>query len=445
MRRKNLVLLGCLFLLFSAAAAQEQPVVIRGARILPVASAPIENGVLVVQGGKIVAVGAEGKVKIPRGAQVVDATGKVVIPGLVDTHSHLGIGGDGNERTNPLQSSLRALDAIWPADPRIRMATAGGVTTANIMPGSGNIMGGQTAYVKLRGRTIEEMLIPGSIGGMKMANGENTKRSYGSRGKAPSTRMAVAALARKLYVQAQEYQAKWAAYEKAKADGEEDAEAPSRDLALEPVVEILEGKRIVQHHTHRADDILTVLRLAKEFGFRVVIQHGIEAYKVAEELAARNIPVSMIIIDSPGGKHEAADVNNAGAGILERAGVKVALHTDDPIIGSRFFLREGGLAVREGMTEEGALRALTQNAAEMLDLGGRVGSLEPGKDADFVILSGTPFSVYTKVLETWIEGEKVFDRSRPEDLRYATGGYRVQERYPTLKTQKTPGTPGGER
>ena len=424
----------------SATGAGQGTLVLFGAKIYPVAEPPIERGVLVVEGGKIKAIGPEGKVEIPRGAMVEDVSGQVIIPGLVDTHSHVGIyprpsvpaHQDGNELTGPVQPALRAIDAIWPADPGIRMAQAGGVTTANIMPGSGNVVGGQTAYVKLRGNSIEEMLIPGALGGLKMANGENPKKSYGPRHQAPATRMAEAALARRLFVRAQEYQRKWAAHRKARAEGKSDVSPPERDLELEPVVEVLEGKRIVQYHTHRADDILTVLRLADEFHFRVVLQHATEAYKVADELARRKVPVSSIIIDAPGGKHEAVDFSLAGAALLERAGVKLAIHTDDYINNSRFLIREAALAVREGLSEEGALRALTLNAAEMLDLGDRIGSLEPGKDADWVVLSGPPFSVYTKVLATYIAGVKVFDRSRPEDLRYATGGFAVAARYPKL-------------
>lgn len=415
-------------------------VVFRGAKIYPVSGPVIEHGVLVVRNGKIAAIGAEGQVSVPEGAQVEDVTGKVIIPGIVDTHSHIGIGPrpavpaneDINEGTGPLQPGLRAMDAIYPEDVGIRMALAGGITTANIMPGSGNVMGGQTVYVKLRGKTIEEMLIPGAIGGLKMANGENPKH-YGSRGQAPMTRMAEAALARKEFVKAQEYKRKWDEYNKQVAAGSKDAKMPDRDLDLEPVVEVLEGKRIVQHHTHRADDIMTVLRLADEFKFRVVIHHGTEAYKVADELAKRHIPVSLIIIDSPGGKLEAVNFDLRGAAILEKAGVKIAFHTDDFINSSRFLIREAALAIRGGVSEETALRALTINGAEMLDLEKRVGTLEPGKDGDVVVLSGEPFSVYTKVLETWIEGEKMFDRSRPEDLRYATGGFQVAGRYPALK------------
>jgi len=248
------------------------------------------------------------------------------------------------------------------------------------------------------------------------------------------TRMEEAALARREYTKALEYKRKWDDYNKAIAGGNKDAKQPDRDLGLEALVPVLEGKRIVQHHSHRADDIVTVLRLADEFHYRVVIHHGTEAFLVADELAKRHIPVSITIVDSPGGKQETINYEQREPAILEKAGVKVAINTDDPIDSSRFILREAGLAVRGGMSEEGALRALTINAAEMLDLGSRVGTLEKGKDADFIILSGPPFSVYTKVLETWIEGQKVFDRSNPADVHYATGGYDVADRYPKLNT-----------
>ena len=415
----------------------DQALVVRGAKIYPVSGPPIENGVMVVRAGKIEAVGASGSVTIPANAQVIDATGKILMPGIVDSHSHIGIIGnppvpanvDANEGSGPVQPQLRAIDAINPAAAGIRIATSGGITTANIMPGSGNVIGGQTAYVKLRGKTIEEMLIPGTIGGLKMANGENPKH-YGRRDEAPMTRMEVAALARREFTKAQEYKRKWDDYNKAVAAGNKDTKPPERDLAMEPLVQVLEGKRIVQHHTHRADDIMTVLRIADEFHYRVVIHHGSEAYLIADELAKRHIPVTLTIVDSPGGKLEAINVNEHAAAILEKAGVKVAINTDDDINSSRFIIREAALAVRGGMSEEGALRALTINAAEMLDLGNRVGTLEKGKDADFIILSGPPFSVYTKVLQTWIEGKKIFDRSNPADLHYATGGYDVADRYP---------------
>jgi imidazolonepropionase-like amidohydrolase len=418
-------------------AAAQATLVIRGARVYPISGPPIEHGVLVVANGKIVALGEEGKLKIPRGATVEDAAGKVVMPGIVDSHSHIGIianplaedSGDANEGTGPIEPGLRALDAIDPADPNIRMATAGGVTTANIMPGSGNVMGGQTAYVKLRGNTIEQMLIPGSIGGMKMANGENPKH-YGAKDKAPMTRMEEAALARGIYEKAAQYKAKWDAYNKAVAAADKTAKQPDRDPDLEPVVEVLDGKRVVHNHTHRADDIMSAIRLSDEFHYRLVVHHGTESCLVADELAKRHIPVSFTIVDSLGGKFETINLDLGCPGTLERAGIKVALNTDDPITSSRLIIREAALAVRGGMSEDAALKGLTIYPAEMLDLGDRIGTLEPGKDADFIVLSGPPFSVYTHVLETWIEGQKVFDRSNPQDLRYATGGFDVANRFP---------------
>jgi len=423
----------------SSSANSDEVLVVRGAKIYPISGPPIEKGMLVVRGKKIEAVGAEGSVNIPPNARVIDATGKVLMSGIVDSHTHIGIIGnpplgtnvDANESSGPVQPQLRAMDAINPNDPGIRIATSGGITTANIMPGSGNVIGGQTAYVKLRGHTIEEMLIPGTIGGMKMANGENPK-GYGRRNQAPVTRMEEAALARREYTKAQEYKRKWYEYNKQVAAGSKDAKQPDRDLGLEALVLVLDGKRIVQHHTHRADDIMTVLRISDEFHYRVVLQHGTEAYLVVDEVAKRHIPVSLTIVDAPGGKMETINSDLAAAGILEKAGVKVAVNTDDNIDSSRFILREAALAVSGGMSEEGALRALTINAAEMLDLGDRVGTLEKGKDADFIILSGPPLSTYTKVLETWIEGEKVYDRSNPTDLHYATGGFGVADRYPKL-------------
>ena len=198
---------------------------------------------------------------------------------------------------------------------------------------------------------------------------------------------------------------------------------PPRDIGLEAMVEVLEGKRIVHHHTHRHDDIMTVIRLSKEFGFRVVLHHVSEGWKVADEIAEAGVPCSIILVDSPGGKLEALNLLFKTGGILEKAGVNVAFHTDDWITDSRVFFRSAALAVRAGMSRKAALRGLTLAGAEMLDLQDRIGSLEVGKDADFIILSGNPLSVYAKVLETWVEGEKVFDRSDPDDHLHAVGGF----------------------
>jgi imidazolonepropionase-like amidohydrolase len=393
-----------------------------------VADAPIANGILVVANGKVSAViDAAGpyNLRLPAGAEEIDLKGAVIIPGLVDTHSHIGVYGkpgvqanaDGNEMSGPVQPGVRALDAIWPQDPGIRMATAGGVTTANIMPGSGNVIGGQTLYVKLRGNSVEDMRITGKLadgtdvlGGLKMANGENPKGYGRTKQQAPFTRMKVAALQREQFVKAKEYMAK--------------KDAP-RDLALEPLVEVLERKRTVHFHSHRADDLLTAIRIAEEFGFELVLQHATEGYRVAEILAAKKIPVSLTLVDSPGGKAEVIGLLEENAAVLDKAGVPVAINTDDFITESRFLLRTGSIAIRGGMSEASALKALTAVPAKLMHLDHRLGTLEPGKDADFVVLSGKPFSVYTKVQQTWIDGKKVFDAADPKDRPYRDGGWNL--------------------
>jgi imidazolonepropionase-like amidohydrolase len=324
------------------------------------------------------------------------------------------------------------------------MAVAGGVTTANIMPGSGNAIGGQTLYVKLRGTIIEAMRVLRGLvlGGIKFANGENPIGAYGKKGAAPGTRMKVAALQREELTRAREYKQKWDAYKKASADGKK-ANPPEIDLALEPLVEVLERKRTVHFHCHRADDIMTAVRLMEEFGFELVLQHVTEGYRIAEDLAKRKMWVSLTLVDSPGGKPEVLGLLEENAAILAKAGVKVAINTDDFITESRFFLRTGAIAIRGGLSEDLALKALTLHGAEMLHLEDRCGSLEKGKDADFVVLSGAPFSVYTQVLETHIEGEKVFDRTRHQDWTFQAGGFALvnQSRLPKQPAAATQPAP----
>lgn len=392
--------------LAAPAAAQDRAIAFTGARILTMAGEPIENGTLVIKDGKIVAVGAD--VQVPADAERIAAEGRVIMPGIVDTHSHIGqvAGADGS---GPIQPEVRAMDSIDPLSSNIAKARAGGVTTANIMPGSGHLMSGQTFYMKLRGgRTIEDIAFQmtdgRALGGMKMANGTNPMGRSGF----PGTRAKSASLVREVLTEAKAY-----------CDGDR----KKRDLAKEALCEVLSGERLVHFHTHRADDIMTVLRLKREFGFDVLIQHGTETWKIADELAKAGVPVSNITLDAPGGKLETMDLRMDNAGILERAGVLVSIHSDDAIVDSRMMLREAALAVRGGMTRDGALRALTINGAKQMKLDARVGSLEAGKDADFLVLDGDPLSTYTHVLETWVEGEKLFDRSRPEDLLMATGGY----------------------
>lgn len=406
------------------AAAQERPQAFVGARIIPVVGQTVENGVLVVERGKIVAVGARGAVQIPANAEQIDVSGKTIMPGLVDSHSHIGqvAGADGSA---PIQPEVRVLDSINVLDNGIQRAQAGGITTVNVMPGSGHLDSGQTLYLKVKdGRTIDDLLIYDKngkyLGGIKFANGTNPLRP-GSTGAFPGTRARSASLVREAFVKAQDYR------EKIRRAGDDKSKLPPRDLGLETLVEVLEGKRVVHFHTHRHDDIMTALRLQKEFGFRLVLHHVTEGWKVAEEIAKAGVPASIIMIDSPGGKLEAVDLRYETGAILDKAGVLVGYHTDDYITDSRLFLRSAGLAVRAGLSREKALYAMTLAGARMLDLQDRIGSLEKGKDADFIVLSGDPLSVYTHVLQTFVEGVKVFDRSSPKDYEIAVGGAGVSE------------------
>ncbi len=401
--------------------AQTNPIAFKGAHIIPISGNPIENGVLVIQNGEIISVGNSDS-RIPSNAKVVDVSGKVIMPGLVDTHSHIGEG-DGGDRSSSLHPDVRILDAIDPRSDTFKKALAGGLTSVNIMPGSGHLMSGQTVYLKLRkANTIEDMLLVideenNIYGGMKMANGTNPIGNAAP--PRPGTRAKSAAMVRELFVKAQNYQKKIE-----DSDGDE-SKMPPRDLQMEALVQILDGKRTVHNHTHRHDDILTAIRLSQEFGYKVVLHHVSEAWKVADEIAAAGIPASIITLDSFGGKLEAIDFSNKNAVSLEKAGALVGFHTDDYITDSRMFLRSAAMGVREGMSKEKALEAVTIANAIMMDIDDRVGTLERGKDADFIILSGDPLSVYSHVEQTWIEGLKVWDRSNPEDREYSTGGYEI--------------------
>ncbi|MBI2826457.1 MAG: amidohydrolase family protein [Planctomycetia bacterium] len=402
-------------------ATAEPPKAFVGAKIIPIAGDEIAEGTLVVADGKIVAVGPADSVKIPDGATRIDCAGRVIMPGLICTHSHIG-GIGGADAAGPIQPGVRILDSLNVHDPGFKRALAGGLTTLNVMPGSGHLISGQTIYVKLRyaggkPRKIDDLFILDAAGkptgGLKMANGTNSMRAAPF----PGTRGKSAFLVREQYIKAREY-----AYKVDQAKGDLD-KLPPRDLNLEALVEAMQGRRVVHHHTHRHDDIMTVIRLSQEFGFRVVLHHVSEGWKVADEIAKAKVPCSVILIDSPGGKLEARNMQLSTGAVLEKAGVRVAFHTDDWITDSRIFRRMAALGVRGGMSRKAALESLTLAGAEILDLADRIGSLAPGKDADFAIYDADPLSVYSHVLQTWVEGQKVFDRDDPQDRLYAVGGY----------------------
>ena len=382
-------------------------IAITNARLVPVASAPIENGTIVVVDGVIQALGAD--VEVPAGLAVVDAGGRPVYPGFIEAHGHLGVheeaegwaGNDTNEMTDPNGAGLRAIDGINIEDEGFRDALAGGVTSAVIKPGSGNPIGGQTVAIKTwGGRTVDEQVIADAVS-VKSALGENPKRVYGDRKQLPSTRLGVTSVIRTAFVEAQNYRAKRDA---AAAKGE----PFDRDLAKETLVRVLDGELAWDQHTHRADDIATALRLADEFGYRLVINHGTEGAELADVLAERDVPVIFGPLFTTRSKVELRKRAIANLGRLAAAGVRVAITTDHPVVPINFLIHQASLAVKEGLDPVVAIEALTVNPATFLGLRGRVGALEPGLDGDLVIWSGDPLDVNSRAEQVFITGTRVY-------------------------------------
>ncbi|SDZ33957.1 Imidazolonepropionase [Amycolatopsis xylanica] len=382
-------------------------VAIIGGRVLPIHSDPIAKGTVVIRDGTITAVGPHDQVQVPDGVPVVDASGYWVLPGLVEAHSHLGIdeegagwaGDDLNEKNDPNGARLRALDGINPADPGFLDALAGGVTTAVVLPGSANPIGGQAVAVKCWGRTADEMVLRDPIG-VKSALGENPKRVYGDQNKLPSTRLGVAAVIRDAFIRAQDYRYKrdHAAAEQAPFD---------RDPTLETLVRVLDGELPWLQHVHRADDIATAIRLADEFGYRLVINHGTEAHLMAELIARRGIPVISGPLTTGRSKVELRHRTLRNPALLAQAGVRVAITTDHNEVPVTFLALQAMLAVREGLDRDTALRSITLTPAEILGLDDRVGSLRPGRDGDVVLWSGDPLDVLSRVRRVFINGQEV--------------------------------------
>ncbi len=398
-------------------------IAIRNGKVLTITKGTIEGGTVLIEGGKIKAVGRD--LAVPAGAEAIDATGKWVTPGLIDAHSHVAIFGepmveatnDGNEMTDPITPHVRALDAVNPADPAIRDTLAAGVTAVWTGPGSGNVIGGTGVVVKLTGGTIDQMLVTTARGTMKMALGENPKRVYGTQKKFPMTRMGNAAALRDALVKAQNYMEKIkraeddAARESKEKKTKIEPKYPERDLKMEALSKVLTREYRCRIHCHRADDILTAIRIGEEFGLDFTIEHTTEGWKIADVLAAKKIPCTVGPNDLVRVKMECENFSLANAGILATKGVKIAIQVDG-FSNTRWLPVHAGMLVRFGLPEDEALRALTINPAEILGVSDRMGSLEPGKDADVAVFDGNPLCTLTRCEKVFINGVEVFDAAK---------------------------------
>ncbi|MCT2582742.1 amidohydrolase [Actinophytocola gossypii] len=381
---------------------------VTGGYVVPVDGDPIEGGTVLIDGGRIVAVGAEADVDVPDDAEIVDASGTWVLPGLVESHGHVGVAeeGDGwagidvNEMTDPNGARLRALDGINPDDEGFRDALSGGVTTVVVKPGSGNPIGGRTVAVKSWGRTVEDMLVrePTSV---KSALGENPKRIYGDQKKLPSTRLGVAAVIRDAFTKAQDYREarEWAIRE---------GKPFERDNTSEILVRVLDGEVPWCQHSHRADDIATAIRLADEFGYRLIVNHGTDGHLLADTLADKDIPVIIGPLIIGRSKVEVRRRSMRNPGILARAGVRIALTTDHPVVPIDYLVHQATFAVKEGLDSDTALRSITVNPARIMGLDDRVGALKPGLDADIVLWSGDPLDVMSRAVRVFVDGREVY-------------------------------------
>jgi imidazolonepropionase-like amidohydrolase len=388
-----------IFLTLSALPLQDSALVLRGATIYTAAGAPIPNGTIVVRGGKITAVGAS--VAAPAGARVIDVTGKNIIPGMIDEHSHVGATPtDLNDSPMVIGPQHRFLDALTLDDPDWKDAVSGGVTTVITGPGSGENVSGQAIVIKTFGTDLSRRMLT-DHGGMKFAMGAKSSTRY------PTTTMGVAANLRAYLIKTQEYLASWRRWD----SGGKQGAPPARDLGYEAMGEVLSGQNRVRAHVHSAHDVMTILRLKDEFGFDLTLHHSTEAYKVANEVAKRGVNAVVLPLGPRIGLTEDA---LAGPTVLWRAGVRIALHTDHPVINQKWLRLCAAIVMRYGLPEAEALKAITINPATIARVQDRVGSLEVGKDADLVVIDGPWYEPKSRVDLVVGDGQVIYDRAKED-------------------------------
>lgn len=441
MKKTTTIFLLCLLLLSGliapASAQNRQEVLIKNGTVMTAANGTLQNTDILIRDGKIARIGKN--LSAGANAKTIDATGKYVTPGIIDCHSHMMMDGSVNEFSYSVTSMVRTADILDPTDVSIYRALAGGVTAQNLLHGSANPIGGQNTVVKNKfGREIKDFLIADAPPGIKFALGENVKRSNfnpqgGQPRRYPATRMGTIETMRDAFLRARDYKQAWDDYRAKRTKA-----PPRRDLELEPLVEVLEGKRLVHAHGYRSDEHLNLMLLADEFGFRVAtLQHGLEAYKIAPEIAKRGTGVS-IFTDSWSYKIEAYDAIPYNAYILWKNGVNVSINSDSAERIRRLNLDAAKVMKYGGVPEEEALKMITLNPARQLGIDKRTGSIEVGKDADIVVWSGHPFSPLSLVEQTMIEGELFFERTRDQLRRQEFE--RERERLEKLEANKPPGS-----